>query len=186
MYSVPGRTSCRIYFGWYNASPKPTSEFFNARTLTSIVGHAALLTKGSNERLSSSVVFRHLSVYYSITSTWNYKDSAARGDMNNNRACSQHQLSDAHAHTITKNGLPFFGKFIHSKQLHNFCNCIRLKHNHYNLSKTSHQPVPAQCLHSESAATPYRQYTPPSVHRCVFHMLHNQLKKKMETTNTCM
>ena len=93
MYSIPGRTSCRIYIGWYNASPKPTSEFFNARTLTSIVGHAVLLTKGSNERLSSSVVFRHLSVYYSITSTWNYKDSAARGDINNNRACSPHQLS---------------------------------------------------------------------------------------------
>ena len=100
MYSVPGRTGCRIYFGWYNASPKPTSEFFNTRTLTSIVGHAALLTKGSNERLSSSVVFRHLSVYYSITSTWNYKDSAARGDMNNNRACSPHQLSDTNAHAL--------------------------------------------------------------------------------------
>ena len=115
MYSVPGRTSCRIIDSrvtllsmvesTYNASPKPTSEFFNARTLTSIVGHAALLTKGSNERLSSSVVFRHLPLYYSITSTWNYRDSAARSDMNNNRA--PHQLSDAHAHTTTKNGLPF-------------------------------------------------------------------------------
>ena len=115
------------------------------------------------------------SVYYSITSTWNYRDSAARGDMNNNRACSPHQLSDAHAHahtTTTKKWFVFFGKFIHSKQLihfHNFCNCIWLKHSHYNLSKTSHQPAPSQCLHSESAATPYRQYTPPSVHRCVPH-----------------
>ena len=49
------------------------SEFFNARTLSSIVGHAALVTKGSDKRLRSSVVFRHLFVYYSTTSSWNYK-----------------------------------------------------------------------------------------------------------------
>ena len=69
---MPGITSCQIYFRWYNATSKPTSEFFNARTLTYIVGHAALIMKGSDKRLGSGVVFRHGSVYYT-TSGWNYK-----------------------------------------------------------------------------------------------------------------
>ena len=52
VYTIPGRTSCRIYFRWYNSSPQPTSGFFNAQTLTSTVGHMILLMKETNTVVS--------------------------------------------------------------------------------------------------------------------------------------
>ena len=74
MSSVPGRTSCRIYRRRYNATSKPTSKFFNARTLSSIVGHAVLATRAATNGcvlvLSSDSC---LSTTYSTGSGWTCK-----------------------------------------------------------------------------------------------------------------